>query len=403
MNVKWVKRFIYALIACTGLLLLLFSVLSFDQTLAANGKIVADEKLIFMQASRTGTIKKIFVKRGDFVKKDQLLLALDNTLHSLQTHKMAAELAILQEKWQRFHGQLIFLKEQKLPQSTDYDQSPLKSLLLQIKDREAHIISLQQEQSLAAEHLQLLKAQSKDAEKLNQMYEKLYLKKFVSLQQLLSSRQQLRLERIELIAKKIAYHQLSANIAEKIAQLKEFKSEHIADIQQTLLDLQQQEQQLQANLATSRYLEQQSALPAPISGYILAITELAPGSSLASGQTYIQIAPLAALQYAEVYLTSDQIGWIKQKQSATLTLNALSNHQQVDLTATVINVAPQPTKIKINDYYIVQIKIPQEQLKKLPAHFNLQAGMQVRVYFNVGKTRLMNYFIYPLMQQIKEL
>ncbi len=395
------KRLIYALIAAALLVTFLFSILSFDQTLAANGKISADEKLIFMQAHHTATIKKIFVKRGEYVKKDQALLLLDNTLNFLQTNKMTAELAIINNKLQQLKEKIAFLKYQTLNQARDL--SHLQTLKLHISDSEQAIVALQQEQSLQTMHLQLISAQIKDTKKLNQMHEKLYQKRYVSLHQLLTSRQKLRLDQMQLIAEKMAYQKLSNQIAEKVAQLKEFKSEQLTEINQKIVELQQQQQQLQNNIAAICYESTQATLPAPISGYILAITELAPGSSIASGQTYIQIAPLAALQYAEVYLTSDQIGWLKLNQQAIVTLNALSTQQHVDLAAIVTNIAPHPIKLKNNDYYLVQVKLSETQLKKIPANFHLQAGMQARVYFKIGKTRLINYFIYPLWQQIKEL
>ena len=47
-----------------------------DEGVPTNGKVVVDTKRKAIQHSTGGTIKEIFVKEGDFVKKDQIIIKL---------------------------------------------------------------------------------------------------------------------------------------------------------------------------------------------------------------------------------------------------------------------------------------------------------------------------------------
>ena len=47
-----------------------------DEGVPTNGKVVVDTKRKAIQHSTGGTIKEMFVKEGDFVKKDQIIIKL---------------------------------------------------------------------------------------------------------------------------------------------------------------------------------------------------------------------------------------------------------------------------------------------------------------------------------------
>ena len=76
---KWGSRIIWTLVGITSFGIIYISFASIDETIQSNGKLEPKGTTIDVKVPMGGVIKKILVKEGELVKKDQILLELDTT------------------------------------------------------------------------------------------------------------------------------------------------------------------------------------------------------------------------------------------------------------------------------------------------------------------------------------
>ena len=73
-----------------------------DVVVKASGEVTSSKQNIVMKPRESSMIKKIMVRVGDVVEKDQLLVTFDPTLNAAEVERIKREIAVLSAKYERF-------------------------------------------------------------------------------------------------------------------------------------------------------------------------------------------------------------------------------------------------------------------------------------------------------------
>ncbi|MCO5966353.1 HlyD family secretion protein [Sinorhizobium meliloti] len=144
--------------------------------------------------------------------------------------------------------------------------------------------------------------------------------------------------------------------------------------------------------ATLHQLENERDLTrirAPVSGALEQFSGLTPGSYVQAGQTVASISPNGEL-VAEIYVSPNEIGFVRQGQSVRLQVTAFNYNQWGVIDATVHNVAQDFTLEDGKPVFKIRCALSRSYLTaKNGAIGQLKKGMTVRARFLVADRTLL--------------
>lgn len=165
-----------------------------------------------------------------------------------------------------------------------------------------------------------------------------------------------------------------------------------ADI--TAADLQMQQAESQVRRLTVR---------APVDGVIHHARPLSEGDVIGAGESAIEVIPVNDGRIAVVRIQAADVDAIKQNAPAAIKLSAFAPGTVPDLHGTTTHVASAPDVDADTgaSTYLVHVRIDPADLARVPNPEKVIAGMPVEAFFTVGETRVLNYLVSPLLDQIR--
>jgi HlyD family secretion protein len=103
---KWSRAIIWSIIAFTTFGLIWSAVAKIEQVVPAQGQLKPKGKVQEIQAPMNGVVKQVYVKDGEKVKKDQLLISFDTTASAAELESQKKIRQVLQEE-NRFYRALL--------------------------------------------------------------------------------------------------------------------------------------------------------------------------------------------------------------------------------------------------------------------------------------------------------
>ncbi len=415
----------------TGVLLVfllagaLFSFLAVvDTTVSARGKFTNEVPNVEVQATSSAIVRQVLIKRGQLVKKNQLLVLLDSTVAEADLKSNAEKLQAVEGRLRRIRLERSLIKSQLAPPN-DHDlstlnldilnkrlgqyRSKINSFTSKIKKIEKEIATTKTEISSARETIKITKEQLDLKKKIEAARKKLYDDEYGSMLTYLQARDATLAARrsyfnaINAVAAKVAAmtgkisdkDTLLADRDEFVAKWSSQQGENLAKEQETFIQLKQESLKLIQNV-------EKVEVRAPVSGIILDIPMVSRKSIVKEGDRLITLVLVNQPMTLEVDVDPKDISNVKLNIPVSVKLDALPFQQYGDLNGRLIYISEDTYNESLfgdkGAFYRGRVDILGEELANLPPEFRLTPGMLASADMKIGDKRVVTYLTHPIMK-----
>ena len=396
-----------------------------DVIVQAPGKIVSDKQIIAIKPIDTSIIEKVHVKIGDIVEKGDILISFDQTINQKEIQRLEREICVLETKVDRFTCE--FEKRDYKPSAPKYSRLPRseyerigkaekaifdqrqKDYNERIKYYDSALRQLAASRKTKEDNLAKQLERLKVVRKMEKMYEDLQSKKAVSLRDLWN----VQISRMEMEANAEATQNSLLELAQQqestLAQKNAFLQEWANNISEEKVKL---ERELDSNIKTlekNRRLASYVDHRAPCRAMVHEIAPLSVGSAAREGETVMTLIPIDGNLEVEAELRPQDISRVKTGAGVKIKLDAYPFQKYGTMDGKVLHISrdtmtrqQQPTLENPNPtYYRARIRID-GKLHREPKDFRLIPGMVAQVEIKVGRRRVIEYVIHPLIKMFDE-
>lgn len=351
-----------------------------EQTAQGEGKVVPSSKVKILQSLDGGIIEKILVKEGDYVKKAQVLMQLDETRYKSEYSAGYAKYLALEGTIARLEAQANDAKIIHFPE--DVQKYP------DIVKRETRLFEIQTHS--LAEEIALLKNVEKSI--LNQliMYEELVPKGYAS--------------RLDLLKAEQSTNDIRAKIAEKRNNFYETAKSDLTKNRGNLEIIVQQLESLRDKMI-------RTIIRSPVNGIIKKINKQTIGAVIQPGETLMEIVPQDDTLLIQAKILPADIAFVHIGQEATVKITAydfsiygsLSGKVEYISADSLEDEKPSPaTSQSPPTYYIVKVRTTKNYLGNDKHKLIIIPGMTAAVHIKTGEKSIMQYLLKPIIKAKEE-
>ncbi|MCX6053278.1 MAG: HlyD family type I secretion periplasmic adaptor subunit [Campylobacterales bacterium] len=379
----------------------------------ASGKVSADLGKKTIQHLEGGIIESIFVKDGDKVKKDQILMKLSDV-------QVKAQLNILRAQYQDGIAQLARLKAQRdglkhveFPKNlTDADAIKNQTNIFVSTNK-----SIEDEAVIASKRVLQLQSQisgttslieSKQnrlvsiAEEVSE-WEDLYKQRLVDKQKIRDLQRESNMVGGDLANAKSEIAKLKEQINEvstqKLLKEKQFQN----DTLQKYVETETRISDLKSKIIANEDTLSRSSIVSPIDGTIVGLSSHTVGGVISPSKPILEIIPEDAKLLVIAHVSTVDIDKVVVGLKAEIKFSAFNLRQVLATEGKVIHVSADifTDEATHTPYYEAKIEVTKEGQKILEDHgFVLVSGMPAEVMINIGDRTALNYMIKPFREML---
>ena len=381
-----------------------------DVVVQGTGKLVTDKPTVVMKPLERSVIKKINVKIGEIVKKDQILITFDPAFNNAEAERLKNETFALTAQLNRLRAefqqkpytggtnqfdkwQLAIYKQRQeyYRERMNYFKEALSQIAASKKSKEDNLVK--QRERLAA------------IKQLEGMFKELHGKKAASLKDLL----QMSVTRMEMEATvdQIENDLLELNhrrgtlIAERNSFIQEWRnalSEEMVTADRNLTATVKSYDKV-ARLIEYVYLR------APCDAVVHEIASFSPGSAVQEAEALITLIPLDGNIELETEIRTQDIGKVAQGAQARVKLTAYPFQKHGTLNGLVRNISENTLQKNAQGqeltYYRGRVTVT-GKLKGVKDSFRLIPGMEAQCEIKCGRRRVIEFVLHPLIKALDE-
>ena len=320
-----------------------------DIVAVAQGKIIPSDYSKVIQPLESGIIKKIHVRDGQHVKKDDVLIELDATTTGADRERYSNEY-------------LSALTEVARLQALIADQDNFTPS----KGANPRFVEIQRNR--LRDQLTEYRALQNQAQAYKTLYDK----------QLVSRMQYLEADRAR--AQKAQEH---------AAEYSEAKTRAYS---------------LSQELAKAENRSSQQSLTAPIDGIVQQLAVHTVGGVVTPAQQLMVIAPREGLLEVEAWVDNKDIGFVNPEQEAEIKVEAFPFTRYGTIDGKILTLSKDAVPVeKVGLVYSARVRMDRSTIRiENDKDVYLSPGMNVTVEIKTGQRRLIEYFLSPLLQASRE-
>lgn len=421
---RGIRSTLYYCIALAVMALAISILCKVDVVVQGPGKLTYDSPPIVLQSFERAVLRSLLVKPGDTVQKGQVLATLDPTLTEADFTALEQRMKMVHAHVQRLDaentgsiyqpaaedGEAGLLQSQIFSQRASEYASRTRSLSESIEEYKAGLVRIRTERDNLKEQLEI-------ANNIEGMQEGLMKSKTNSpLEHMASKTARLRTDR--------DFHDAGDRLLEKqhqleaaVAQMESFAQEWRRTLLEQLSAQRSEESQLAAALKKSSRLNSMVTISAPAAGIVLDIASRSVGSVLRETEPLVILAPSEAPLLCEMQLSSSEIGDVAIGDSSLIKVDAFPFQRYGGLHGKIRSIsheshamsgAPNDLESVANKRSVqggshrVAIELSSNRIEGLAAGKSLIPGMTCSGEVHIGKRRLINYLLDPLVRGLRE-
>jgi hemolysin D len=382
-----------------------------DVVVTAHGKVIPQGEIKILQPIETGTISSIFVSEGMKVKKGDILMELDPSVTSSNSTSKQQNLNTLNLEIERISA-LIKNKEfnPTLDETVSQDEISNQKLLFNaIKNGFNNQINALKDQISQANSQ--IKSENTDKSKINQLLENLKQK-------------EKRLVQVKDIIAKNDYEDVTNKIVEytqesKIRDVNIKKLvEKINEINHQLL-LQEQEYHnklleeltkktkeatiLQTELTEANFRQAKQKIIAPVDGYVGKMFFHTIGGVVTPAEKLLTLIPNDVPLVIKATVLNQDIGFIEKDMDVALKIDTFDFQKYGLINGVVTHISQDAIEDeKLGLVYDILVTPEKYNLMVDGQMLNINIGMGVTAELKVGKRRVIEFFVYPIIKYLDE-
>jgi HlyD family secretion protein len=387
-----------------------------DEVVIAKGSLINPLPNIVVQPLETAMIQSVNVRVGQVVKKGDILATLDATFIQADENQLRLRLTSLATQAHGLEQELSGLVVAVLPGGTTDDKLQANLLL----ERRANYTAQKNKMLETAGKLRAALATNRHDQKfvtsrlrslkeIEVTQEKLVAQKYGAPIQLLEA--QLRSKDVERDLEAVVnreqeiLRELAAFESEKTAFEKGWRQKTMEE----LLSVSRERDALNEQLQKADRRHKLVTLTAPVDSIVLDILKLSPGSIVREAETFFTLVPLNVSLEAEVYIDSQDVGYIKLDHPVHLKLDAYPFQRHGTLDAKVRTISEDAfrrgsssDKSVPDVYYLSRVTLGETSLKNMIESSRLLPGMTLTAEIVVGHRTVISYLAWPLLKGLNE-
>jgi hemolysin D len=422
---KGLRGTIYYCLLIVFVALLVSIVFRVDVVVQGAGKLTYDGPPIVLQPYERAMLRSLKVRAGEVVKKGQELVVLDSTFSQ-------ADQGALEERKRTLHSQAQRLESESyartyVPDAADELAGKLQLEIFQQRATEYRSRTRAYDETIQESQAALKRTQSEMgnleeqlsiSSDIESMQENLFASKTNSKIEYLGAKStRLRAERefrdtrdriVEL------RHRIETSLAQKDSFVQEWRKSALEELNRVRSEL----AQVEASLTKSHKINSLVVLNAPEDGIVVDVVNRSVGSIIRDAEPLVVMIPSSAPLTCEMELSSAELGDVTLYDSVLVKVDAYpfqrfgglwgrirsishESHQMGGHLGDPESTARQKSVIQGGAHRVV-VELLHTRMEKLPEDRSLFPGMTAVGEVHVGRRRLINYILYPLLRGLRE-
>jgi hemolysin D len=374
-----------------------------DVVVTARGKVVPEGEVKTIQPLEGGVVKKIRVREGQRVKRNEILLEVDSTVMDASAVAAQQELAQLRNEMQRLKAAtgssssalgagtqqaLLSASRQALSQRQQSQEAMMRRLDADLAKNQAEIDTTQKQ--LAAKQEQ----EKRLASVIDLIARNDYEKVREEIRQHTGQLESLRQEQVNL------RHQQSQVRHEMGTVSKTFETDQL----EQLADRERQISSLQARIDEARFRSRHQVIRSPVDGVVDELKLHTVGAVVTPAEPVMSIIPSQAPLVISVAVDNKDIGFIRTGLNANLKVDAFEFQRYGALQGRVVRIAPNSHEDTATHTLMYDVKIKPAELGRQVdgVPMTLSPGMAVSADITIGQRRILDFFLNPLVKHLRE-
>lgn len=411
------RKVLWSLLSLFLALVLWALVGKLDIVAVAEGKLIPESYVKIVQPAESGIVKDILVKEGESVKAGQILMRMDTLISEADSKSIDADYQRKRLTLRRIEAELS-----GQPFKTQADDPPplAQEIAAQYRaNRSALEAALAEERSRLIKAKQDMAAAEQVKKKLeevlphyrnqDQAYEKLVKDGFAgSLMGSDKKRERLEKEQ-ELQTQGFLIESARASMLQSEKKLAQIDSDYRRQLHAERNDIQGQFDKLAQEVAKQSHKQSLLELKAPQDGVVKDLATHTAGTVVQPGTILLTLVPKDEILRAEVWVSNEDIGFVRQGQPVKLKFAAFPFQKYGMVEGTVEHVSADAAdgntaNANQNDtskkgqplLYKALVRLKDMALAMDGQRFALSAGMQTNAEIWLGDRTVMEYLLSPV-------
>ncbi|MDK8323167.1 HlyD family type I secretion periplasmic adaptor subunit [Campylobacter ureolyticus] len=378
-----------------------------DIVVSSQGKVIPNGEIKILKPLESGVVSKILVKEGDKVLKGDTLMSIDPSVTTVNLQTKENELNNLNMSIIRLRAlgnesnltneELNLLSNSELNlflnQKNSYDNS-INQYKFSIEELNFNI------ESSKDEIIRLNNLLNKNKNRLNRLEK---VKDIISLKEY----DELQKEVYDLTSKlNIAKNNKTAAINKLNAtkeELEVFKQNSKGKFLDELITKQKEANLIKAEINAYLFQSKQQLIKSPVDGYVGKLLVNTESGVVNSGEALITIIPANEPLIIKATTLNKEIGFLKEGQKVAIKIDTFNFQKYGKLDGELIHIANDAIEDeKLGIVYEIKVKPLKTTLNIDGEIKNIEPGMSVIAEVKVGKRRVIELFIYPIIKYLDE-
>ena len=368
-----------------------------------------------------GTIQEILVKDGDVVKKDQVLVRMNNVQATSQAETTRAQYISSRLSEARLLAERDGLKSLTFPpalESLKADPRVVAGFALQNQLFSSRRMSLESELSAYDENIAGLKLQITGLEESRESKKQ---QQAILKEQLENMRDLAKdgyIARARLLDVERTYAQINGEISEDIGNIGRSRrqvteltlrrgqrtQDYQKEVRSLLADTQREAEALSSRIEGLAYDLANTEVKAPVDGTVVGLAVFTPGGVVGPGTKMLELVPTDDALVVEGQLPVNLIDRVHVGLPVDLVFSAFNVNKTPHIPGVVMQVSADRTVEERTGvaYYKVRARVSPEGAKLIAEKkLVVQSGMPVEMFVKTGERTLMSYLLKPVIDRAK--
>ena len=366
----------------------------------ADGKIIPQGRMKFVQHLEGGIVEEILINEGEKVEINQPLVILSKEKASSEFEEINARLKSIELSIIRVDSEKKLLKSILIPKNkknffdkelvkseNELFKSRRKAINSEIKSKKGSIEKAKKNLKNLKKRLKIVKEQESISQKLLEVEATNRLKHLELLRELQEVEGSIDEQQSIIDLSKNDLENLNNNYAEQLnSELSKYKKE-----------------KEELNKRIQKYSDSlnRTVLKSPVSGTVKLISVNSKGAIVAPGVTVVEIVPENEKLIIEARLPLSEIGYVKKGLEAKIRLNTPEGSRFRSIKGKVVFVGADRISGKDEEgFYLVKVETSEDSFSRKDEKFMLFSGVPVIVGIITGKRSFIDYFLTPFMTSV---
>lgn len=383
---------------------LLWTILAkIDIVVSAEGKVVPDGEIKILKSLESGVVSKILVKEGDRVKKGDHLILIDPSVSTVNLSTKQESLRLLEYSIKRLDA---LSSGRSLDANISADELSLYNTQKSNYEESINVYNLKMQAlqmginstNLEVERLSgILKIDEARLSNLNKVKDIIARRDLYELKsKVIELNSNLKISKEKLAEQR-------ANLDELAKELEAFKSQSISKWLDEMLAKRKEASSLKAEINAILFQTRQQIISSPVDGFVGKLLVNTQGTAITNQENLISIVPSDKPLIIKANVLNKDIGYLENNQSVAIKVQTFDFQKYGKLEGELIHIANDAIKDeKLGEIYEVKIRPNSTSLVVEGVKKEIEPGMSVTAEVKVGKRRVIELFIYPVIKYLDE-